>query len=270
MKKRYLIAIDLDSTLLDDDKKISEKTKKHLKDLENDGNVIVIATGRPLRAAKPYYDEIGLTGPLICYNGAYVTDPVNHKFADKISTIKKEIIINAVSDIGEDQFNNIMCETNDEAWVMEDNEEFEDFFWKDRITVHEGAIKDILDKDPMTTILVSKTRDIDEKLVKCIFANENFGIRFWGSSNYSEIYFLNINKGTEVLSIADAYGIDHENTIAFGDAENDVELLQNVKIGIAMSNGVESLLNQIERKSLDDNNHDGVSKTLEYLLATNH
>lgn len=270
MKKRYLIAIDLDSTLLDDEKKISEKTKKHIKALEDDGNVIVLATGRPFRAAKPYYDEIGLTGPMICYNGAYVTDPVNHKFDDKISTIKKDIVISVIGDIGENQFNNVMCETNEEAWVMEDNEEFESFFWKENIIVHEGPIKEILVKDPMTTIFVSKTRDIDEKLVKCVFANENLGVRFWGSSNYSELYFLHINKGTEVMSIADAYGIDHENTIAFGDAENDVELLQTVKIGIAMTNGAESLLNQIERRSLGDNNHDGVSKTLEYLLATNH
>ena len=67
-----------------------------------------------------------------------------------------------------------------------------------------------------------------------------------------------------------AYGIDNNNTIAIGDAENDVDLLRAAYKGVAMKNASDELISQADMVSLEDNNHDGVKKTLEYLLITNH
>ena len=50
MNKKYLIALDLDGTLLKDDKTISSKTKEYLKELEKEGHLIVITSGRALRS----------------------------------------------------------------------------------------------------------------------------------------------------------------------------------------------------------------------------
>lgn len=91
MKKRYLIALDMDGTLLDDKKEISKETKEYLKYLENDGNVIAIASGRPLRAIMPYYNEIGLTGPIACYNGACVLDPINKSLKQNYLKLTKKL-----------------------------------------------------------------------------------------------------------------------------------------------------------------------------------
>lgn len=270
MKKRYLIALDMDGTLLDDKKEISNETKKYLKDLENDGNVIAIASGRPLRAIMPYYNEIGLTGPIACYNGAYVLDPVNKKFEIKSSKINKEIIKNIIKNIGVENFSNIMCETNDDAWVLHNNLTIDDFFWKDGINIHEGNINETMNENPHTAIFVLKNHDFDEKIVKIAFSYENIGCRFWGDSTCCELYFLDVNKGSAIADMAKAYGIDSNNTIAIGDAENDVDLLRAAYKGVAMKNAGDELISQADMVSLDDNNHDGVKKTLEYLLITNH
>lgn len=270
MKQRYLIAMDMDGTLLDEDKKISQETSDYLRQLQAEGNVIAIASGRPFRAIEPYYREIGLTGPVICYNGAYVTDPVNHKFPSHHTEIKKEIITSLIADVGPENFLNVMCETNDEAWVITDDPALETFFWKTGITVHQGPMAEILDKDPFTMIILTKDHDADDSLVKVAFSNPNMGLRFWGNSTYSELYFLNVNKGSALLEIAEVYDIDPKNIIALGDGENDVEMLQSAAVGVAMKNSEEVLFAHADMISLDDNNHDGVKKTLEYLLATNH
>ena len=270
MKKRYLIALDMDGTLLDDKKEISLETKKYLKDLENDGNVIAIASGRPLRAIMPYYNDIGLTGPIAFYNGCCVLDPVNKKIESKSVKVNKDIIKTIIRKIGIDNFSNIMCETSEDAWVLHDDLTVEDFFWRDGIKIHEGDISEILNEDPNTAIFVLKNHDFDEKIVKIAFSYENIGCRFWGDSTCCELYFLNINKGSAVADIAKAYGIDLKNTIAIGDAENDVDLLRAAYKGIAMKNSSDELISQADMVSLDDNNNDGVKKTLEYLLLTNH
>lgn len=76
MNNKYLIALDLDGTLLKDDKTISKATKDYLRKLEEDGNLIVITSGRALRSVLEYYKDIGLSSsPVIAYNGHYSIDP---------------------------------------------------------------------------------------------------------------------------------------------------------------------------------------------------
>ncbi|MGI6734648.1 MAG: HAD hydrolase family protein [Bacilli bacterium] len=65
-KDKYLIALDLDGTLLTDDKRITPKTRDYLNSLGAAGHTIVIATGRPLRAAYSYQQELGIKAPT-CY-----------------------------------------------------------------------------------------------------------------------------------------------------------------------------------------------------------
>ena len=70
MTEKFLICIDLDGTLLRDDKTISEETKKYLRFLETQGHYVCLTSGRPTYNVKKYYDEIGLkSSPIISFNG---------------------------------------------------------------------------------------------------------------------------------------------------------------------------------------------------------
>ena len=64
---KKLIALDLDGTLLRPDGTISEFTQKTIKDVQNKGHQVVIATGRPYRMAIDHYKTLGLETPLITY-----------------------------------------------------------------------------------------------------------------------------------------------------------------------------------------------------------
>ena len=77
---RYLIALDLDGTLLKDDKTISPTTKKYLKELEDKGHLIVLTSGRALRSVLEYYKDIGLsTSPVIAYNASSIPEIIGDK-----------------------------------------------------------------------------------------------------------------------------------------------------------------------------------------------
>ena len=78
--EKYLICLDLDGTLLTDDKTISPYTKKVLNELKTKGHEIMISTGRPYRASQPYYTELGMTTPVVNFNGAFVHHPHDFNF----------------------------------------------------------------------------------------------------------------------------------------------------------------------------------------------
>ena len=71
MKKGYLIAVDLDGTLIQNLNDYDIKSFDYLRKLAKD-NYVIIATGRPLRASKFYYDLLELKTPIINYNGALI------------------------------------------------------------------------------------------------------------------------------------------------------------------------------------------------------
>ena len=70
-----MIAMDLDGTLLDEEKNIAPEDAAAVKDAVAAGYYVTLATGRMYRSALPYAQELGLPHPLVVYNGALIRDP---------------------------------------------------------------------------------------------------------------------------------------------------------------------------------------------------
>ena len=97
MKNGYLITIDLDGTLIQGFDNYDKQSFELLKELSKN-NYIVIATGRPYRSSKYYYDLLNLNTPIINYNGALVHHPKDKNFSKIMITVPKEIIIKVLND----------------------------------------------------------------------------------------------------------------------------------------------------------------------------
>ena len=69
-KKKHLIAIDLDGTLLTNNKDISQRTKQTIQKVVDNGHIVVIATGRSHRSSLHYYQSLDLNTAMINFNGA--------------------------------------------------------------------------------------------------------------------------------------------------------------------------------------------------------
>jgi len=72
VEKIKLLALDLDGTLLDRNSKLTEENRAAVAAAQAAGINVILVTGRSWRSARPYYIDLGLTGPAICYLGALV------------------------------------------------------------------------------------------------------------------------------------------------------------------------------------------------------
>ena len=103
MNKQHLIALDLDGTLLTDNKIISTRTKHTIAKAKEQGHVVVISTGRPFRASYDYYKELGLNTPIVNFNGAYVHHPLDSNWGIHHSPLElatAQEIVRACFDFG--------------------------------------------------------------------------------------------------------------------------------------------------------------------------
>ena len=149
---KYLIALDMDGTLLNNDKEISFRTKEYLTKLAKDGHIVMIASGRPYRAIQRYYESMELTTPIICYNGSYTFSPVDNAFHTVRETFPKEIVKDIYNRIQPYLFS-IMCESDKDIWINKRDGFLADFFYYDEMHIHQGDMNEILNEDPLTMIV---------------------------------------------------------------------------------------------------------------------
>ncbi len=84
-----MIAVDLDGTLLNGESKLSDFTKDTIKQISKKGHQVVIATGRPYRMAKDFYDQLELETPMINFNGSLTHLPGKIWDHEKCLTVDK-------------------------------------------------------------------------------------------------------------------------------------------------------------------------------------
>ena len=266
--EKYLIALDMDGTLLNKNHVIDEETKQYLKKLNNEGHIIVIASGRPIRGIKQVYDELELTTPAICYNGAYIFKGQEDNFPEYCFAFPQEIIKQIITDIGYEYLDNVILETNEDIYFLHNDDTLDTFFSKNGMCVHLGDIRKTLNEDPMTMLLKVKEEKYNPHIEEVISKYENIKLRFWSGRwiEISEIYFDDINKGKALRKIAEYYNISPSNIIAFGDATNDIEMIEFAQYGVAMTNAEEEVKNVAKIISENDNHNQGVIKELAKII----
>ncbi len=257
---RHVIAMDLDGTLLTDDKTIDPRTKRYLRRLQKQGHVIVLASGRPHRAVINYYQEIGLKSPIVCYNGAYVINPSDDRFPVANFDFPAAIVKDIYAHIDPSLITNIMVETNQKIWFLRQADDFPGFLWKDNMEIVYGDIRETLNENPMTMIIKIKNRDpeTEQALIAAAARHPGVKVRFWALMLFSEVYFEHISKGHALHDVAKYYGVPLERTLAFGDADNDIEMLSMAGVGFAMQNAEHAIKGKADFITKYTNNEQGL------------
>ena len=261
---KYLICLDLDGTLLTDEKKISPFTKQVLTTLKQDGHELMISTGRPYRATVPYYKELKLTTPVVNFNGAFVHHPTDFNFINKHETLTKEVTQQIAKKVPELNIKNIVAEVKDNIYMhYHDSVLFDAFTMGDpKISVGE------LDKtvqEEVTSILVQAEESEMPQIRKTLdelFAEVIAQSRWGAPYPVLEIIKKGINKAVGVDYARSYLDIPQKNTIAFGDEDNDTEMLQYVEHGVAMKNGIDDIKAISKYVTKYNNNNDGIGHFL--------
>lgn len=267
--KKHMIALDLDGTLLTDDKKISERTKQVLFKAKEEGHIVVISTGRPHRASINYYYELGLDTPMVNFNGALIHHPQNRNWDAlhnpmPIRTAHK--IIEACHDL---RVNNILAEVLDDVYIDSFDSKLIGFF--DEIENEApyviGNLKQKLEEDP-TSILVYPEEEQVQQLRSHLdgYHAEVIEHRKWGAPwNVIEIIKKGMNKAVGLKKIAHYFDIPQDQIIAFGDEDNDLEMIDYAGVGVAMGNAIDEL-KSLAKHVTATNEEDGIGAFLEEYL----
>lgn len=267
MAKQHLIALDLDGTLLKDNKTISIRSKRIISRAIEDGHIVVIATGRPYRSSSLYYQELGLTTPIVNFNGAYVHHPLNRNWG----TFHESLNLKTVHDIIEAsvsfQVENMIAEVIDDLYLHQHDKKLLEIFNFGNPTIQTGDLRNILKHDPTALLLHPKVENVETIRNHLLSVHANvIDHRKWGAPlQIIEIVKRGLNKAVGLKRIADYYLIPKERIIAFGDEDNDLEMIEFAGYGIAMGNAI-SDLKQVANDITKTNEQDGVAYYLETLL----
>jgi Cof subfamily protein (haloacid dehalogenase superfamily) len=260
-----LIASDMDDTLLNHDNKISERNANAIRSALEKNVIFMIATGRMFCSARPYALDLGLDVPLVTYNGALVKGAksgevfyehkLNYDTALEVLAYCKEYKYYAQVYIGDD----ILVDKKGK--------------WSDKyseiigvpITEIGEAVYEIKEA-PYKILVMTKTEDFQP-------AWKAFAEKFAGKivvtssrDNFLELMEPGVNKWEAVKAVAESYNIKPEETMCIGDSNNDLAMIKNAGIGVAVGNAKDSVKEHAKIVTAS-NNDDGVAMVVEAILT---
>lgn len=271
MENKKLIVTDLDGTALENWETLNQQTKEALIAAKEAGHIVVIATGRPARASLHFYEELGLDTPIINFNGAYIHHPGDDSFDDIVAQIPTEVIITLFDSELQDYIVNAFCEYKDHLYVLNQGDTVREWFHIETCTsVKFGPFKETLDEHPNGFLLETKP-GYAEKVMS--FLRENYSdiitCRNWDGDNNNiiEVFKSDTNKATAIEKLAKYFNIEQKDIIAFGDGDNDIEMLTYAEVGVAMENAIDKL-KEVANHVTKTNKESGVAHYIhEYILT---
>lgn len=271
------IFIDLDGTLLNDKKEISEENIKWLnRAYKEKGITTIITTGRQLGFVKDLYDRYNCSfgDYVIASNGAIIKNIKTGEYINK-DVFNKEEVRNLRKIYKEENLEYFMIYTENESY-RENNYEKETLE-QDKILVEN--IDELLERNSELIVSLCILGGEEEQLIKainkvekvnkfdsspiCIYNQTTNG--FTINEKYFDVMRKNCNKKNAVKKVMDKFGVNHDEIIVIGDGGNDLPMFEYAKLKIAMENGSD-LLKQKADYITDTNNNDGVAKAIKKFI----
>jgi 5-amino-6-(5-phospho-D-ribitylamino)uracil phosphatase len=259
-----LIAIDLDGTLLNKANQLSSFSCEILAKLASKGFTIILASGRPYRALAPFYQAIGLTTPLIAYNGIHVFNPTDPHFPAVKRTFSKEEVLAIAKEVG-NKVTSFLCEGDKTIYLSREDAYLAHYFPYQNYPHAIGPIERNLQEDVYAMVFRSSHANLPF-LKKAVEAQGRIAFRTWTSSFYSEAYYRGVDKGSGLRFLKKTLGFQSEDVYAFGDSLNDLEMLEEAGHPYAVIHCKSPLLSSKFPSTKKDNDHDGVALTLQELF----
>ena len=252
----------MDGTLLDSTSKLSMENKRALDRFVAGGGLFTVATGRMEKSVKRYVKDLPINVPAIVYNGAAIYDLQAGRllWEDTLEADLVEPIVN----IAIERFQGIAVEVYHDArmYLVGGNEYTHNHVVREQFEPIISSL-DAVPKPWVKVILVgdpAKLVQIDEFLKGF---DEPFAHVF-SEPQFLEILNQNVSKGSALKVLRQMPGFDKACVIAMGDNLNDVELLKEADIGIAVENAHHEL-KDIADLNCTNNDNNAVSEVIGWM-----
>ena len=251
MKKIKLVMTDLDETLIDhssgDHNGITEESMEVIDRLIADGVYVVPTTGRYFGGIPEYFHDHSKFKYLVSSNGAQIMDKENNEVLMQ-SSIDKDLIYEIIAEANDKAKNIILVLSGDiviDSRIFDNRDQENDEFLQKLI--NNGTVTDDILEYIKTSDKVIKKIDLDfedleyrAKLYEKL--KEYPGINAVSSHESNiEIMDINTSKGDALVFLQEHLDLDRSEILAIGDNDNDMSMLANAGLGIAMGNASEEV-----------------------------
>ena len=281
-----LLALDLDGTLLNSSGKISTENKIAVRQAEEAGVLVTIATGRRFRDARPVAFEAEFNAPIITHNGALL------KYAESLETVAFSIIepatVGEILRVGKEFGGEALVSADPHGkgtlyydTVSDDNVPLQKYIaWSKSLhggeaetavvhvenlariaadieTVHVSYSGTCEKMTEMQKILESELKD-SVNILATVYPHLNFTLL--------DILPPDASKGFGVAKLAKINGLTAENVMVIGDNFNDLEMLEYAGTPVLMGNAAAELLARRDFHETSSNNDNGVAAAIERFI----
>ena len=251
--------------MIADDLVIRPRTQAAIDAARAAGIRVLIATGRMFRSVRPYALAAGSADPVICYQGAAVVWPLTGEFL-RHELIPLELAREAIAAVEDEGFQ-LNVYVDDELYVASVTPEAERYARFQKLDIQAvGPILDWLEASPTKLVVIGETGELDalEERLKARFEERLFIAK--SLPIFLELARKGVTKGSGLAFAAEYLGFSLERTVAFGDGENDVELLEAAGYGIAVAGSHPRLL-AVADWLCPRAEEEGVAQVIEAMLA---
>lgn len=260
-----LIALDLDGTLLNSDHKLSETNAKAVKAAIEAGVQVVIATGKTYASATWLYEKLNLKSPGVFSQGTVICEADGSiRSQQTLSPQVARQILTFADDRG--YLTGIYSGHRILVKKMDKRVEQLTTYYHELMPEAVGPLQNLLDTRPVNKLIMLAPDDSRRitALRWHISMQVNGGGRALQTGIGDQLEFLppNASKGAGLKALVKELGVPLNQVMAIGDAENDLEMLQLVGLGVAVGNAPESI-KAVAKAVVASNDQDGVAEAIE-------
>lgn len=256
-----LLVLDLDGTVMGDNFLIRSAVREAVRCAQAAGAAVTLATGRAFDSALPFAHQLGITTPLICYQGGMIQSPVDGAVLHE-ATFPRPLAQELIAWVAARE----QKPFHSSAWTPEPQRSAGDYsveagkvevtmFLDDVLHLERPRhgpefyqrwfglpvrqvhnLAEAMQADPIKSILIAHPATCDEILpeLKAAFAGRLQIVR--SHPLFVEAIPLEVSKGRAMAWLAAHLGIPQAATIAVGDNENDLPMIEWAGLGVAMGN----------------------------------
>lgn len=257
-----VICCDIDGTLVRDDKSLSDENKHWIhKAVSEKGVHFTLVSGRPANGIRPFYETMGIKGPMSCFNGGTLLDENgdiadDHRMPRQIALVLCDIMRETGCD---------MLIFDGMTWCLETRD---CYAYKPKVKVYKsdcrvGCFKDLLQEfDTNKCVYMSNDSTVLDKVEALIRERIDLrSINYFRSEDYLEVMASGYDKGTAILALSKLYNVPTTQIMALGDADNDIAMLKAAGCSVAMANATDGAKSSARFETLS-NNENGVAAAI--------
>ena len=264
MKRPFrLIALDVDGTIRDRGRRISDRTREAIARAQAEGAYVTLATGRTFQSALSAASDLELTCPIITFQGAHVAHSDGQVlWHTPLTSDMTGVALEAL--LGRTHFD-IMGYFGDDLFVTDESDWAQDYGERNSIPIR-VVTPEVLSTSRLTRIVVRGDEAAVEELESELNDRFNGSLYVTRSLSYfCEILNPTAGKDKAIHWLCRYLNISPSDTLAFGNGYNDVQMLSHAGLGVAVDGAVPEVMRVADMisPSLED---DGVARVIEHLL----